>query len=64
MKRLQTKLPFSNQEDEKFVFLENTFLNYLSDWNGAIDKEIYGIPMKKSKEGRAKVKNLKKKKIY
>jgi hypothetical protein len=47
----------------KFEFLDNTFLNYLSDWNDAIDKEIDGIPMKKTKEGRAKVKNLKKK-IY
>ena len=63
MKRLETKQPFSNQEDEKFEFLENTFLNYLSDWNDAIDKEIDGIPMKKTKEGRAKVKNLKKKRF-
>ncbi len=36
MKRLETKLPFWKQEDEKI-------LNYLSDWNGAIDKEIDGI---------------------
>jgi hypothetical protein len=57
MKRLEKKVSFSYQEDPKFDFLENTFLSYLSEWNGALDKEIAAITGEKTKKGRALVKN-------
>jgi hypothetical protein len=50
MKRLETKVPFSNQKDPKFDFLENTFLTYLSDRNDALDKEIAAVTGKKRKK--------------